>query len=76
MSFMDIEKIINKEEIGSRFKLVHLAGLRAKELNTPTEDTVASSAKSIKKVTSKALQDLADEKIVFDELDEEIAEEV
>ncbi len=75
MAFLDIEKIINQEEIGSRFKLVHLAGLRAKELNAPTEETTASSVKGNQKVTSKALLDLADNKIIFEEKDEADLEE-
>lgn len=67
MSFLDIEKIINTKSVGSRFKLVHLAGLRAKELNDPNDDTYMTGYKSGQKVTSRALEDLVCNKIVFEE---------
>lgn len=71
MAFLDIEKIINQPEIGSRFKLVHLAGLRARELNNPDENTVLSTVKPGEKVTSKALADLVKHRITFEEVVEE-----
>ena len=40
MAFLDIERIINQKNVDSRFKLVHLAALRARELNNPDETTV------------------------------------
>ncbi|MBQ3033479.1 MAG: DNA-directed RNA polymerase subunit omega [Deferribacterales bacterium] len=67
MSFLDIEKTINLGNVGSRFKLVHLAGLRAKELNNPNDDTYISGYKSSQKVTSQALEDLVFEKVNFSE---------
>lgn len=68
MAFLDIEKVINREGIGSRFKLVHLAGLRAKELNKPREDTALQEMKEGEKVTSKALIDIFEKKVAFTEI--------
>ena len=68
MAFLDIEKVINTETIGSRFKLVHLAGLRAKELNKPKEETVSPNIKEGEKVTSKALKDIVSNSIIFTEI--------
>lgn len=68
MAFLDIEKVINREGIGSRFKLVHLAGLRAKELNKPREDTALQEMKEGEKVTSKALNDIFEKKVSFTEI--------
>lgn len=67
MAFLDIERIINQDSIGSRFKLVHLAGLRAKELNNPTDETYMSGYKTGQKVTSRALSDIVCGKIAFEE---------
>lgn len=68
MAFLDIEKVINRENIGSRFKLVHLAGLRAKELNNPKEDTASPNMKEGVKVTSQALCDLVGNNLIFTEI--------
>ena len=67
MAFLDIERVINQENIGSRFKLVYLAGARAKELNAPDENTVLTTLKPGQKVTSKALLDIVNNKVAFDE---------
>ena len=50
MAFLDIERIINQKNVDSRFKLVHLAALRARELNNPDETTVLADLKSSEKV--------------------------
>ena len=71
MAFLDIEQSINRENIASRFKLVHLASLRAKELNNPAENTVMPELKPGQKVTSKALAELVNDKIDFEEINEE-----
>lgn len=68
MAFLDIEKVINREGIGSRFKLVHITGLRAKELNKPREDTALQEMKEGEKVTSKALTDIAQKRVTFTEI--------
>lgn len=70
MAFLDIERVINQERVGSRFKLVYLAGLRAKELNNPIETTVLADIKHGDKVTSKALTDIVRNRITFEEIDE------
>lgn len=67
MAFLDIERIINSGDVGSRFKLVYLAGLRAKELNNPDDDTYIAGYKSGQKVTSRALEDLVKERVTFEE---------
>ncbi len=63
MAFLDIERIINQKNVDSRFKLVHLAALRARELNNPDETTVLADLKSSEKVTSKALTDIVRNKV-------------
>lgn len=75
MAFLDIERVINQPNVDSRFKLVHLAALRAKELNNPDEDTVLSDLKQGEKVTSKALSDIVRNRIKFVELEETESEE-
>ena len=60
MAFLDIERIINQKNVDSRFKLVHLAALRARELNNPDETTV--------------LTDIVRNKVKFVEI-EDISEE-
>lgn len=70
MAFLDIERVINQPNVDSRFKLVHLAALRAKELNNPDEDTVLSDLKQGEKVTSKALSDIVRNRIKFVEIEE------
>lgn len=69
MAFLDIEKVINRNDIGSRFKFVHLASQRAKELNKPKEDTFNAVLPEGQKVTSQALTDLVDVKIKFTEIE-------
>ena len=75
MAFLDIERIINQKNVDSRFKLVHLAALRARELNNPDETTVLADLKSSEKVTSKALTDIVRNKVKFVEI-EDISEEI
>ena len=70
MAFLDIERVINQKNVDSRFKLVHLAALRAKELNNPDEDTVLSDLKQGEKVTSKALSDIVRNRVKFVEIEE------
>ncbi len=76
MAFLDIERVINQKEMDSRFKLVHLAALRARELNDPDETTVLADLKQGEKVTSKALADIVRNRIKFVEIyDTEMEEE-
>lgn len=70
MAFLDIERGINQPNVDSRFKLVHLAALRARELNNPDEETVLSDLKQGEKVTSKALSDIVRNRIKFVEMEE------
>lgn len=67
MAFLDIERIINTDNVGSRFKLVYLAGLRAKELNNPDDETYIAGYKNGQKVTSRALEDIVKGRITFEE---------
>ncbi len=67
MALLDIEKVINQKNIASRFKLVHLAGLRAKELNAPRDNTYIPTSKAKVKVTTRSLTDLIHNKIAFHE---------
>ena len=71
MAFLDIERVINQPTVDSRFKLVHLAALRARELNNPDGDTVLADLKQGEKVTSKALSDIVRNRIKFVELQED-----
>lgn len=65
MAFLDIERVINQKDVDSRFKLVHLAALRARELNNPNENTVLADLKPGEKVTSKALTDIVRNRVKF-----------
>ena len=71
MAFLDIERVINQKDADSRFKLVHLAALRAKELNDPDENTVLADLKPGEKVTSKALSDIVRNRVKFVEIKDE-----
>lgn len=75
MAFLDIENIINQDNIGSRFKLVYLAGMRAKELNAPSASTVLQEVRKGDKVTSKALTDIVKHRVDFSIYSEEEASE-
>lgn len=70
MAFLDIERVINQKNVDSRFKLVHLAALRAWELNNPDETTVLSDLKPGEKVTSKALTDIVRNRVKFVEIED------
>lgn len=70
MAFLDIERVINQKNVDSRFKLVHLAALRAKELNNPDENTVLADLKPGEKVTSKALTDIVRNRVKFVEIED------
>ena len=70
MPLLDIEKILQKPNLKSRFKLVHVAGLRARELNTPNEDTIPKQLHEYNKNTTTALGEVIKGKIDFEEIDE------
>ena len=70
MAFLDIERKKKKKNVDSRFKLVHLAALRARELNNPDETTVLSDLKPGEKVTSKALTDIVRNRVKFVEIED------
>ena len=70
MGFLDIERVINQKDMDSRFKLVHLAALRARELNNPDENTILADLKPGEKVTSKALTDIVRNRVKFVEIED------
>ncbi len=70
MAFLDIERVINQKDMDSRFKLVHLAALRARELNNPDENTILADLKPGEKVTSKALTDIVRNRVKFVEIED------
>ena len=70
MAFLDIERVINQKDMDSRFKLVHLAALRARELNNPDENTILADLKPSEKVTSKALTDIVRNRVKFVEIED------
>jgi|OM-RGC.v1.033109646 DNA-directed RNA polymerase subunit omega len=74
---LDIEKIIKQDNLHSRFKLVHIAGLRARELNAPTEGSAPRQNNDHSKVTTTALDEIIRHQIVFERVasEEELAEE-
>ncbi|MDR2400253.1 MAG: DNA-directed RNA polymerase subunit omega [Deferribacteraceae bacterium] len=65
MPFLDIERAIKESDIGSRFRLVHIASQRARELNSPTEDTVKPLVTEYNKVTTNALDEIIERKLIF-----------
>ncbi len=67
MPLLDIEKVIEKDKLNSRFKLVHIAGLRARELNTPTDTTVSRRNETHTKVTTTALSEIIEKEIDFEQ---------
>ncbi|WP_303851447.1 DNA-directed RNA polymerase subunit omega [Seleniivibrio woodruffii] len=69
MPLLDIEQIISKPNLKSRFKLVHVAGLRARELNSPKEDTISRKSDEYSKNTTNALNEIITGKIDFDQQD-------
>jgi len=62
---LDIEKVIEKEKMNSRFKLVHIAGLRARELNAPKDDTMRRQNEDHSTVTTTALSEIIEKQISF-----------
>jgi|GEM_PF-1249037 DNA-directed RNA polymerase subunit omega len=76
MPLLDIEKGVKKSEIKSRFRLVHIAGMRSRELLNPKEDTLECQESRYMKYTTKALSELINGKIDFEILpeDEETSE--
>jgi len=65
---LDIEKIIEKDHLNSRFKLVHIAGLRARELNVPKENSVRRQNENHSKVTTTALSEIIERQIEFTQI--------
>lgn len=70
-TFLDIEKVINQKDMDSRFKLVHIAALRARQLNNPDENTPLSTLKPGEKVTTKSLTDIVNNRVKFIEVTDE-----
>jgi len=71
MPLLDIEKGIRKKEIKSRFRLVHLAGIRSRELLNPKEDTLPCQEEKYDKYTTKALSEIIDGKVAFESIKKE-----
>jgi len=70
MPLLDIEQIINQKDLKSRFRLVHLAGLRARELNAPTDETMSSKSDEYYKITTNALNEIINKRVKFEEIDD------
>ncbi len=64
---MILRKLLKKDKLNSRFKLVHIAGLRARELNTPTDTTVSRRNETHTKVTTTALSEIIEKEIDFEQ---------
>lgn len=71
MPLLDIEKAISRKNIDSRFRLVNIAGQRARALNAPKEDTLPPQSLTYSKVTTNALNEVIEGKIVFEEIESE-----
>jgi DNA-directed RNA polymerase subunit omega len=69
MPMLDIERRIKDEKVKSRFKLVRLASLRAKQLNKLKEDEIPLKHEKYHKVTTNALDEIIDKIIDFEESD-------
>lgn len=67
MPLLDIEKVIQRPNLKSRFKLVHVAGLRARELNNPKEDTTPIQFDEFSKNTTNALGEIIFKKVDFEQ---------
>ena len=78
MAFLDIERIINQKNVDSRFKLVHLAALRARECVMKTVTAIQENAEDIYAEAVQSNEERAAEEAAFeDESDEErVFEEV
>jgi DNA-directed RNA polymerase subunit omega len=74
MPFLDIEKAIKESNIGSRFRLVHIASQRAREINDNKENTVLPKDPVFSKVTTIALDEIIEHKIDFIEADQDPSE--
>ncbi len=66
MPLLDIEKGVRKREIKSRFRLVHVAAMRSRELLNPKEDTLECQESRYIKYTTKALSEIINDKIDFE----------
>jgi len=71
MPLLDIEKGVRKKEIKSRFRLVHLAGIRSRELLNPKENTLPCQEENYDKYTTKALSEIIEGKVAFELIKEE-----
>ena len=71
MPLLDIEKAIKSEEIQSRFRLVHLASQRARELNADTEDTISAQSHDFTKVTTNALNEIITHEVEFVDIEDQ-----
>ncbi|MDY6821233.1 MAG: DNA-directed RNA polymerase subunit omega [Deferribacterota bacterium] len=70
MPLIDVEKAINNEKFGSKFKLTHIASLRAREIHNGGEDVVPCQVDMFSKSITKALYELVEGLIDFVEVNE------
>lgn len=66
---LDIEKRIKDEKVKSRFKLVRLASIRAKQLNRMKDDDIPAKLERYHKVTTNALDEIIEKAVDFEETD-------
>lgn len=69
MPMLDIEKRIKDEKVKSRFKLVRLASIRAKQLNRMKEGDIPAKLERYHKVTTNALDEIIEKAVDFEETD-------
>ncbi|MCD8491206.1 MAG: DNA-directed RNA polymerase subunit omega [Geovibrio sp.] len=69
MPMLDIEKRIKDEKVKSRFKLVRLASIRAKQLNRMKDDDIPLKLERYHKVTTNALDEIIEKAVDFEETD-------
>lgn len=68
MPMLDIEKRIKDEKVKSRFKLVKLASLRAKQINRQKEGDIPPKLERYHKVTTNALDEIIEKAVDFEEI--------
>ena len=68
MPLLDLESIIERENIKSRFRLVRIAGLRSRELNDSADETMSRQNQEHHKVTTTALAEILDNSIEIEKL--------
>lgn len=70
MLFVDLEKLIKREDIGSKFRLNRILSLRAREIIRASDDTLPPQSANGTKPTTKALYELVEDKIKVEKVTE------